>query len=51
MAAGTTTFIKVEPQPYWGKSALLWQGNTFSVAVVDPRVARSQIEGLTPSSG
>jgi hypothetical protein len=33
-APGSTIFVRVEAQPYWGLSGWLWQGNTFIVAIV-----------------
>ena len=51
VAPGSTTYIKVEAQPYWGQSGWLWTGNTFIVAVIDPVIAHYQISTLHPTSG
>lgn len=51
VAPGSTTFVKVQTQPYWGQSGWLWQGNTFLVAIVDPAIARQQISTLRQTSG
>ncbi len=51
VAPGSTTYIKLEAQPYWGQSGWLWTGNTFIVAVIDPAIAHLQISTLRPTSG
>lgn len=51
LGPGTTTFVKVEPQPYWGQTGWLWFGNTFIVAVVDPAVGQDQISSLRLTPG
>ena len=48
---GTTTFVKIQTQPYWGQSGRQWVGNTFVVAIVNPAVARDQIEYLRLTPG
>jgi Protein of unknown function (DUF2846) len=49
--AGTSTYVRVDSQPFWGQSGVAWWGNTFVVAIVDPVIARQQIEGLRQSDG
>ncbi|HZB93549.1 MAG TPA: DUF2846 domain-containing protein [Stellaceae bacterium] len=51
VGAGSTTFVKVESQPYWGQSGWEWQGNTFLVAIVDPAIASEQISTLQRTAG
>lgn len=51
VAAGSTTYIKVEAQPYWGQTGWLWTGNTFIVAVIDPVIAHYQMSNLRLTSG
>src|SRR5262249_21804414 len=49
--AGTSTYVRVDSQPFWGQSGVAWWGNTFVVAIVDPVIARQQMEGLRQSDG
>lgn len=51
VAPGSTTYIKVQAQPYWGQSGWLWTGNTFIVAVIDPVIAHYQMSSLRLTSG
>lgn len=45
VAAGSTTFVKIEPQPQWNMSRQR-VGNTFTVSIIEPSVARAQIEQI-----
>jgi len=49
--AGSTTFVRVEVATLWGRSDLLWQGNTFVVRIVDPATALVQIGPLSLTQG
>jgi hypothetical protein len=51
VAPGTTIFVRVEAQPFWGQTALLWQGNTFLVAIVAPTIGEYEISHLRLTSG
>lgn len=46
VAAGSTTFVKIEPQPVWNVTGRQASGNTFSVSIIEPSVARHEIEEI-----
>ncbi len=50
-AAGAMVFVQVEAARSWGQSGRLWQGSTFTVAVVDAAIGRYRIGTLTPTPG
>ncbi len=47
---GSTTFVKIVSDPYWGKERD-WQGYTFIVAIVDPAIGQHEIGPLRLTSG
>lgn len=51
VAPGSTIFVRVEAQPYWGQTGWLWQGNTFIVAIVAPALGSAQISNLSLTPG
>jgi hypothetical protein len=46
VGGGSTTFVRIETSPTWGQDGMLWQGNTFIVAIVDPAIGQYQIGAL-----
>ncbi len=49
---GSTTYVKVEAQPFWGQSGRQWQGNTFVVvAIIDPAIGIYQTSRLQLTPG
>lgn len=46
LVPGGITFVKIEEQPDWGKSAFGAKGTTFVVAVIDPALGRAETAGL-----
>jgi hypothetical protein len=51
LAAGSTTFARVSAPALWGRSELIWQGDTFVVQIIDPAVGRLQIGNLALTHG
>jgi hypothetical protein len=51
VAPGTSTYVKVQALPYWGQSGWQWQGNTFTVSIVNPAMAEHQITTLQRTPG
>jgi len=48
---GTTTFVKIQPVPWWGQSGRQWVGNAFTIAIVDPAIGQYEIGGLRLTRG
>lgn len=46
LVPGGVTFVKIEEQPDWGKSAFGAKGTTFVVVIIDPGLGRAEIGGL-----
>ena len=49
--AGSTTFVKVQPVPNWGRTGRQPGGNTFTVAIVDPAIGQYEIGNLRLTRG
>lgn len=49
--AGKSLFVRVTALPFYGKSELQWQGNTFVVEVVAPALAELQVGRLKLTAG
>jgi hypothetical protein len=48
---GKSVFARITALPYYGKTALEWQGNTFVVEIMAPAVAQAQIGRLKLTQG
>jgi hypothetical protein len=46
LAPGSTTFVRIEINPYWGNNGMQWLGNTFVVAIIDPAIGQYEIGPL-----
>lgn len=51
LAAGSTTFVRVDLNPYWGQDGVLWRSTTFIVAIVDPAIGQYEIGPLKLITG
>lgn len=46
LAPDSTTYVRVETRPVWNVSGWQASGNTFVIGIVDPSVARLQIDQI-----
>jgi len=51
VAPGTTTFVKIQVQPFWGNSGRQWVHHTYVVAIVDPAIGQIQVGSLRLTPG
>jgi hypothetical protein len=48
---GTSTFAKIQNQPFWGQSPRNTHGTTFTVAIIDPAIGLVEIGRLRLTGG
>jgi len=42
LAPGSVSFVKIEEQPSWGKSAFGFKGTTFVVVIIAPAIGKAE---------